>query len=177
MKQKILILVLAIVGVSLALMSSCIDRPEQLSPEEVLQKNLAAVDQVQLQKDIKTIDDSLAKWGITPQVEPNGVRYVINIQGSGPKPTLKSYITFNYKGSLLTNRSVFDQGNTTYPLNYLITGWQTTLPLINQGSKVTMYVPSGLAYGNNETIDPVDHTVTIPRNANLIFEIDLLGVQ
>jgi FKBP-type peptidyl-prolyl cis-trans isomerase len=148
------------------------------TPDQTLAKQLAVVDQTQLAADIKVIDDSLAKWGITAMTEPNGVRYTIQTTGTGVTPRLDNYVVVTYKLKLLKNKSVIDQGtNVTLPLTDLIVGWKTVLPLIPKGSKITLYVPSGFAYGSYERIDPIDHTVIMPANSNLIFEIDLNGVQ
>lgn len=147
------------------------------SPEEVLQQNLARVDQVQLQKDIEIINDSLANWDSVALTEPNGVRYQILKEGTGPKPTLSSLMMVNYRGKILKNNSVFDQGNgVTFQLSRLILGWQTTLPLINSGSKVVLYIPSGLAYGTRDVLGD-NGSVLIPANSNLVFELDILAVQ
>jgi FKBP-type peptidyl-prolyl cis-trans isomerase len=148
------------------------------TPEQALAKQLALVDQTQLTADIKVIDDSLAKWGITAMTEPNGVRYTIQTTGTGTMPKLDNYVVVTYKLKLLKNKSVIDQGtNVTLALPDLIIGWKTVLPLIPKGSKITLYVPSGFAYGSYERIDPIDHTVIMPANSNLIFDIDLNGVQ
>lgn len=153
------------------------DEEEGPSAEELLQKSLALVDTVQLKKDIAIIDDSLEQWSITALSEPHGVRYTIDTQGDGPKPTLDGAILINYRGRLLKNNSVFEQGSSVaLLLSRLIVGWQTTLPLINQGSKVTLYIPSGLAYGTSIRRDN-DDNVSIPANSNLIFEIEILDVQ
>ena len=39
--------------------------------------------------------------------------------------------------------------------------------LMNKGAKATLYIPSGLAYGNQAIGD-------IPANSNLIFEVTLV---
>ena len=149
-----------------------------VSPEQQLANQLAVVDPTQLAADLKTIDDSLTRWNITALHDPQGVRYTVQTEGTGVTPTLSNYVVINYKVKLLKNKSVIDQGtNITFPLADLIIGWKTTLPLIKVGSKITMYVPSGFAYGAYERIDPIDRTVIMPANSNLIFEIDLLGVQ
>lgn len=175
MKNRI-IFSLGLFGIFCALvLSGCDKSDDQKSPEETLKENLAKVDQAQLQADIAVIEDSLQKWGITPLIEPNGVRYTIIREGTGPTPTLRNNISFLYKGRLLKNRSVFGQGTTRDALKDLVTGWQTTLPLIKEGSKAILYIPSGLAYGTAERTDG-DGNVSIPANSNLIFEIEVLDV-
>jgi len=176
MKYRVVLVFIIVSALCSAVISGCMKTPDVPTPEEALQKNLEAVDQTKLQSDLAIIDDSLAKWSITPQIEPNGVRYVVHTQGTGEKPTLSSNILINYKGRLLKNQSVFDQGtNAPLVLSQLIIGWQTTLPLINEGSKVTLYVPSGFAYNILERYDR-DGNLLIPANSILIFEIELLNV-
>ena len=163
--------VLALISISL---SSCFEEPP--SPKEILDANIKLVDKTQLAADIVIIDDSLAKWSITPLTEPNGVRYTIESLGTGKKPKLTSQIAIKYNGKLLTTKSVFDQSEGVYvQLSRLIIGWQTVLPLLPEGTKATLYVPSGFAYGPNEIKDQ-DQSVLIPANSNLIFEIELLDV-
>jgi FKBP-type peptidyl-prolyl cis-trans isomerase len=157
-------------------LSSCMKKEEIPSPEETLKKNLELVDNSKLQQDIKAIDDSLAAWNISALIEPNGCRYTIETEGTGPKPALSNYVKMKYVGKLLSNRNVFDQSNElTYPLNGFILGWQTTIPLLPSGTKATLYIPSGLAYGTREMRDDKGNLV-IPANSNLIFEIELLEV-
>jgi FKBP-type peptidyl-prolyl cis-trans isomerase len=52
----------------------------------------------------------------------------------------------------------------------LIDGFKVTLPLINEGTVATFYIPSGLAYGSNAT-------TAIPANSNLIFNITLKSID
>ncbi len=156
-------------------LNSCLKTEDPPSAEERLRSALNGVNKTQLEADLKVIDDSLQRWFITAEKEPNGVRYVVHSSGSGPKPTLTSPITFKYTGKLLSTGEVFDSGTTTYPLNELIIGWQTTLPLLNEGTNVTLYIPSGYGYGPQVRTDE-NGNVVIPANSNIIFEMELLDV-
>lgn len=156
-------------------LSGCVKSEDPKTPEQLLQENLALVNKAQLDADLAVIDDSLQKWSIIPEIEPNGVRYSIITTGNGPTPTLRSNIAFTYKGRLLKNKSVFDQGTTARGLKELIIGWQTTMPLISEGSKVILYIPSGLAYGAGAQYD-TDGNILIPPNSNVIFEVEVLDV-
>lgn len=160
-------------------LTGCIKSEVPPTPEEWLEQQLAKVDKTKLASDILVINDSLALWELTPVVltEPNGVRYVIEEEGTGVMPTLSSVITVKYKAKFLTNGEVFDESdNLIYPLYNLILGWQTTLPLLSVGTKATLYIPSGLAYGPAGVINSNTGQVLIPPNANLIFEIELVEV-
>ncbi len=125
----------------------------------------------QLEIDIEIIDDYLAENGITAQVEANGMRYVIHEQGGGARPTIANTVTVNYEGRFLSNDEVFDSGQRiSFPLTNVIAGWQFGIPLVNVGGSITLYVPSGFAYG-------MSGRGSIPPNAILIFDVDLLDVQ
>jgi FKBP-type peptidyl-prolyl cis-trans isomerase len=170
--------------------SSCLDNNNYTPPDydAILTSNLAAVDQAQLTIDKTIIDDSLQRvnWEVQPTSImydlKGGVRYTIQTLGTGAKPTLTSYIKAKYKAKLLANGPddtppAFDTNdNLQINLFSLILGWQTALPNLPQGTKATLYIPSGLAYGNVDVKDS-DGDIVVPKNSNLIFEIELVTVS
>jgi FKBP-type peptidyl-prolyl cis-trans isomerase len=125
----------------------------------------------QLALDTVAIDNYLAEKKIVAIKDPSGLRYVITKKGTGAKPTLSNTIIANYKGTFMTDGQVFDEGPLEYPLTQLIQGWQIGFPLMNKGSKATLYVPSSLGYGPN------GFPPRIPANANLVFEIELVDFK
>lgn len=133
---------------------------------------LELVDQTRLAADIITIDSYLAANSIVALNEPNGVRYVITKQGDGPTPCLENNVKVTYEGRLYSD-TVFDSSTTpvTFSLSRLILGWKLVLPLLQAGTKVTLYIPSGYGYGPGG-----GGGGTIPSNANLIFDIELIEV-
>ncbi|PHN05298.1 FKBP-type peptidyl-prolyl cis-trans isomerase [Flavilitoribacter nigricans] len=160
------------------LFSGC--QKEELPPsaQENLERVLSNVDPVQLNSDIAVIDDSLDMWGLADMVlkEPNGVRYLIDSTGSGNRPVLENIVEINYSGRLMSTGEEFDSGeNVSFILANLIAGFQTTLPLVPTGSRVTLFIPSGLGYGPNDVPDAAGNIV-VPANSNLIFEVDLLDI-
>lgn len=172
-KPVLLLLVLICGGVAL---SSCL---ESTSLEDYLQQKINAVDNIRLALDTKTIDDSLEHWGIRPDylIEPNGVRYKIETPGVGQNPSLKSFIKLKWEGRLLSDSSVFDVSPNFQSYVYdLIVGLQTTLPLLREGTKATLLIPSGLGFGPVDLLDEAGD-IKIPKNSNLIFKVELLEVQ
>lgn len=127
----------------------------------------------QLEKDVATIDKYLADKSITALSDESGLRYVITTPGTGIKPTISSTVTVKYVGKFLDNGSIFDQSTSavSFPLANLIKGWQIGFPLLNKGSKATLYIPSGLGYGKQ------GYPPAIPSNANLIFDVELIDVK
>ncbi len=153
--MKKFVLLICVVGLSL---SSC-SKDEPISFQE------------QLEADGVAIDGYLAANNISAQTDPSGLRYVITSLGTGAKPTLDKSIKVKYKGMLLSNGQIFDQANSAvvFKLNNLIQGWKIGFQLMPTGSKATLYIPSGLAYG-------AQATGSIPPNSNLIFEVELFEV-
>jgi FKBP-type peptidyl-prolyl cis-trans isomerase len=168
--KKVVIGIFVCVG--FLFLDGCKDDPTCTT--SVPEARITAVNQDQLAIDIAKIDAFLASKNITNVlIEPNGVRYVINTMGTGAKiPCLETRIKAAYTGwnMVSTKSNYFDQSaGTTFALSGLILGWQLVLPLVPGGSKVTLYIPSGYAYGSS-----VAGGGKIPANANLIFEIELL---
>lgn len=109
--------------------------------------------------------------GITPTVHPSGLYYQIITPGTGASPTSGSRITVNYVGNRLDG-SIFDQS--TAPVTFtlsaaIITGWQIGLPLLKEGGRMKMIVPSSLAYG-------CTGRAPIAPNTILVFDVELVDV-
>jgi len=136
--------------------------------KEVAADKLAAVDQTQLQKDIVTIDAYLASKSIVATQDPTGLRYVITKAGDSATPCLETFVTVKYAGRLL-NGTGFDAAVNpiSFQLKGLILGWQIGFLKFGRGTKATLYIPSGLAYGT------VSQT-KIPANSNLIFDVEVI---
>ena len=91
------------------------------------------------------------------------------------KPDSGSTVKVSYEGKLLDG-FIFDgttdtQSLASLPLAFTILGWQEGVPLIGVGGKIQLYIPSHLAYGNQPP------TNTIPKNAILIFDIELVSFE
>lgn len=165
---------------SLATLSSCkSDEEKELEQaQEYLDAFLNNVEESVLNAELAVIDDSLASWDLSDQVliEPNGVRYIIHTEGSGIKPKLNNVIRVKYSGKVLSTGLEFDSNDNLELLLYaLIAGFQTTLPLIPEGSSISMYIPSVYGYGDQDVMDS-QGSIIIPGNSNLIFDVELFEV-
>ncbi len=129
----------------------------------------------QLDIDTAIIDQYILDNNITGVLtHSSGLRYKFIEEGTGTKPQLYHYIRVKYKGSLMSDGSVFDEtaagkSYSTFLLSGTVQGWQIGLPLIPEGSSAVLYIPSSLAYGSFAREG-------IPANSNLIFEVDLIDV-
>ncbi|MFN7494356.1 MAG: FKBP-type peptidyl-prolyl cis-trans isomerase [Cyclobacteriaceae bacterium] len=128
----------------------------------------------QLAKDRVIIDDYISSNSINNVLsdpENLGVKYKVNFTGPGIKPTLDDSIEVNYTIKLIPSGTEVEKS--TAPVKVLlgkaVSGWQIGLPLITRGSNVSLFVPSGWAFGT------IQHN-SIPPNSNLFYQIDLLKV-
>lgn len=133
----------------------------------------------QLINDIEIVDKWLFDNNIKAVSDPGGLRYVITAPSAGVKPVLTNSVVVKYTGKLLQNdvlptkSAVFDQSTVavTLKLSTMIKGWQTGLQLLQKGSKATLYLPSGLAYGKAGVGS------SIPPNSNVFYEVELIDVK
>lgn len=129
----------------------------------------------QLKKDILAIDDYLAQNNITAIKDTSGVRYVINSVGPGEVPSATSVIYVSIKETVLSTGRVYRDFKDQYGRgqlgdpNSVFPAFQIVLPKIKKGSVVTIYSPSGYAYGGSSSSDG-----NLPANANIIFNVKLL---
>lgn len=160
------------------LLFSCdVPTPVSTCTAEVPATKWTSLDQTQLHADIQAIDSYLSANGIAAVEHPSGVRYVITQAGTGDNvPCLENVLSVVYQGRLFSNSTIFDSATrpAAFIMSNLIPGWQVALLRMNKGAKATIYVPSGLAYGVKGSIGS---TTTIPPNAILVFDIQLLDYR
>jgi len=123
------------------------------------------------EKGLTSMDEYLENNNLMPQNGEQGLRYIIVEPGGEEKPNLNSFVTIRYVG-MQTNDEIFDQSPGTdtrrFALRNLIRGWQLGVPLIGAGGRITLFLPSSLAYGPGGTGD-------ICPNSELIFDIELVS--
>ena len=97
--------------------------------------------------------------------------------GDGPSPTMGQTVRVHYIGRLengkeFNNSHTMGQGQPAeFRLGGVIEGWNEALKTMKVGGKRKIWVPSKLAYG------PQGKPPLIPPNANLEFDIELMGVK
>lgn len=105
----------------------------------------------------------------------SGLQYKVLKEGSGAHPKATSTVTVHYKGTLLDGRqfdSSYDRGQpATFQLNQVIPCWTEGVQLMTPGSKYQFWIPGDLGYGSQGS------PPTIPPNATLVFEVELLSVK
>lgn len=116
--------------------------------------------------------DYIADNNLDATATGTGLYYVIDVEGTGARPTSTSNVTVAYKG-YFTNNDVFDQSSASgisFNLQQVITGWTEGIPLFKEGGNGMLLIPSSLAYGNGGR-------GSIPGGAVLIFDINLISVN
>ncbi len=104
----------------------------------------------------------------------SGLQYEILTAGEGKSPLATNQVTVHYQGTTLDGNefdSSYSRGEpATFPLNRVIAGWTEGLQLMKEGAKYRFFIPSELAYGERGA------GASIPANATLIFEVELIKV-
>jgi len=96
-------------------------------------------------------------------------------EGTGASPTATDAVRVNYRGTLMDGTE-FDSSYkrnepATFPLNRVIPCWTQGVQRMKVGGKAELVCPPELAYGERGAGG------TIPPNATLRFEIELLAIN
>ena len=107
----------------------------------------------------------------------SGLRYQIIQSGDGKKAQTNTTVSVHYKGQL-SDGTVFDSSyKRNQPIDFTLgvgqvsPGWDEGIALLKVGDKARFVIPSHLAYGSRGAGG------VIPPNANLIFDVELVGVK
>jgi FKBP-type peptidyl-prolyl cis-trans isomerase FklB len=138
-----------------------------------LQDKLKAMLQSKSEEQEKFLQENAKAEGITTL--PSGLQYIILQNAEGEKPGPRSMVTVHYEGKLI-NDKIFDSSYkrgqpATFGVYQVIAGWTEALQLMTVGSKWRLFIPSDLGYGARGSGG------SIPPNATLIFDVELLGVR
>ena len=113
------------------------------------------------------------------QTTPNGVKYIIHEEGTGPEAEPGSGVVVQYVGRLSSNGEIFDQSfergmGIPFPLGQrrVIAGWDEGIDALQQGDRATLIIPAELGYGEQGTPNG-----SIPPNSELIFYVELEEVR
>lgn len=144
----------------------------------------------QMDTDIAVIDAYLKKNNITAETTENGLRYIILEEGTGPKPQVGDQVQVNYTGNVLEGGyfdtsveekakefGLHDPRRPYGPFEFVlgtggvIHGWDEGIALLNEGTRARLYIPSPMAYGDQQRSE------VIVANAILEFEVELVGIK
>jgi peptidylprolyl isomerase len=111
-----------------------------------------------------------------PITTPSGLKYEELQEGTGALPKAGQTVVVHYTG-WLTNGTKFDSSvDRGTPFRFklgagqVIKGWDEGLATMKIGGKRKLLIPPTLGYGSRG-VGP------IPANSELIFDVELLGVE
>ena len=129
----------------------------------------------QLRNDIALIESYLSENNINAFAFENGLHIAVETQGSGNSPGFGNTVICHYRGYLLDGTE-FDSSEGRGPFDFVIgredviQGWTLGFQQMNKGTRATLFIPSGLAYGNTRRPG-------IPPNSVLIFDVNLIDIR
>jgi FKBP-type peptidyl-prolyl cis-trans isomerase FkpA len=135
----------------------------------------------QKETDERLLQEYIAGNKIKATRTASGLYYSITKKGTGATPGAGDSVSMNYTGRLLSGET-FDSNVDpafhhvqpfwfTLGRGQVIQGWDEGIALLPKGTKATLYIPSGLAYG------PQSPGPQIPANSILIFDVEVVDVK
>lgn len=108
---------------------------------------------------------------------PNGLIYIERQAGTGKSPVDGKKVKVHYTGKLL-NGEVFDSSvdrgepfEFTLGRKNVIEGWDAGIPLMKEGGKATLIIPSKIGYKDRGAGEK------IPPYSTLVFEVELIEAE
>jgi FKBP-type peptidyl-prolyl cis-trans isomerase FkpA len=105
----------------------------------------------------------------------SGLLYKSLKEGSGASPSIMSTVKVSYRGTLKNgkefNSSARHGGSESHRMNRVFRCWQEGLQKMKVGGKAKLVCPPELAFADRGV------PYIVPKNAIVIYEIELLGVK
>lgn len=121
----------------------------------------------------KFLADNAKKAGVVTLA--SGMQYMVLKAGTDTvKPKLGDKVKCHYRGTLIDGtefESSYNSGQPVdFPLNSVIPGWTEALQMMTVGSKWRLFIPSDLAYGDQQA------GPQIAPGSTLVFEVELIEI-
>jgi peptidylprolyl isomerase len=107
----------------------------------------------------------------------SGLKYIDEVVGTGASPTKGKKVTVHYTGTLTDGKKFDSSVDRGQPFSFVIgvgqviAGWDEGVASMKVGGKRKLMIPSKLGYGARGAGG------VIPPNADLNFDVELLGVE
>jgi FKBP-type peptidyl-prolyl cis-trans isomerase FkpA len=149
-------------------------KPEEYIPkvQELQRTRMAAASEKAAAAGVAFLDKASKESGVTKTA--SGMLIKHTKVGTGPSPAATDQVKVNYEGRLIDGK-VFDSSKArgepaTFPLNGVIACWTEGVQTMKVGGSAQFTCPANLAYGANGS------PPTIPPQATLVFDVDLLEI-
>lgn len=160
--------------VAVPLAAPFINRKQTAENQDAAQKALEELQKQQAeagaQQAPKEVDENLKQTG-----DITTMQIIDLVTGTGQEAKLGDNIKVKYKGALAADGTIFDSNSdgVEFKLNpgSLIDGWIEGVPGMKVGGKRKLVIPSEKGYGPQGSGD------SIPPNADLVFEIELVSIN
>lgn len=146
--------------VAAGLYDALVNNPGKMTVEDARQFIQDYVEDVQVQIKTRNIEEEKSFLEKNKSEEgvvttESGLQYKYEVEGQGAKATSPNdTVVVHYKGTTVDGKqfdSSYDRGEpATFPLGAVIPGWTEAFQIFPAGSKVTIWIPSALAYGERE---------------------------
>ena len=108
---------------------------------------------------------------------PSGLQYIDEKVGDGAAPQKGKRVTVHYTGTLTDGKKFDSSRDRGQPFKFVIgvgqviAGWDEGVMSMKVGGKRKLIIPANLGYGARGAGG------VIPPNAELVFDVELLGVS
>lgn len=104
----------------------------------------------------------------------SGLQYKVIRRGNGPLPKLSDKVSLHFKATQIDGKKLWstydDQKPWVHHLDKAMEGLKEATLLMPVGSKLILYIPSDLAFGDDGDED-------VPGGATVIYELEILSVN
>ncbi len=135
-------------------------------------------EQQKKQEEIEKVNQDRTLTNFTPVAAVQSLQKIDISEGTGAEVKPGATVDAHYTGAVAATGKVFQSSRDfgdkpiTFGLNGVIRGWTEGVPGMKVGGKRRLVIPATQAYGANPPAGS-----GIPANADLVFDIEILGVK
>jgi FKBP-type peptidyl-prolyl cis-trans isomerase FklB len=140
--------------------------------QDYFNKQISDEANMNLEKSNEFLAQNKTKEGVVTL--PSGLQYKIMTAGSGEFPKATDQVKVHYNGTFIDGK-VFDSSiergePIVFGVDQVIPGWTEALQLMQPGARWMLFIPPGLAYGEQGAGG------VIGPNMALVFEVELIEI-